>query len=346
MSLSEWEYLLFVSETSLESSEFYATNPFANNIEELHTLSTQAEIAPLDMSVDLFLDDVMSDNVSNIEQNSQIAHTGQANSSKMSFDSTELANETPMNYTNVWPPLNTSVIVTGDWPNSNREVATSSDISMWVENMNVGMTLGEITPHLGTSADPLGSGVPVFDSSRNTLGDTAITPSESQPGKRKTRKGVTLQNYVSTTPPLLGPSTLRLERTATPQHSDTGSTMIIDTEVEVPHETILTTKTIHKIDIFLQLETGLLMTKVLLLHTTLDPDMIRTNVTPGLTALHTDPHTNLRIDTTLALDIDHAPIPEITNSQNIQIRTDPLQDQETLDFLDLVHTPIPETKLI
>ena len=141
----------------------------------------------------------------------------------MSFDSTELANATPMNHTNVWPPLNTSVIVTGDWPNSNREVATSSDISKWVENMNVGMTLGEITPHLGTNADPLGSGVPVFDSSRNTLGDTAIAPSESQPGKRKTRKGVTLQNYASTTPPLLGPSTLRLERTATLQHSDAGS---------------------------------------------------------------------------------------------------------------------------
>ena len=34
---------------------------------------------------------------------------------------------------------------------------------------------------------------------------------------------MTLQNYASTTPPLLGPSTLRLERTATPQHSDAGS---------------------------------------------------------------------------------------------------------------------------
>ena len=122
--------------------------------------------------------------------------------------------------------------------------------------------------------------------------------------------------------------------------------MIIDTEVEVPHETILTTKTIHKMNTVLHLEIDLVMTKVLLLHTTLDHDMIRINVTPGLTALHTDPHTDLRIDTTLALDTDHAPIPETTNSQNIQIHTDHLQDQETLEFLDLVHTPIPETKLI
>ena len=105
-------------------------------------------------------------------------------------------------------------------------------------------------------------------------------------------------------------------------------------------------KTIHKIDTILHLEIDLVMIKVPLLHTTLDHDMIRTNVIPGLTVLHTDPHTDLLIDTILALDIDHAPIPEIANSQNIQIHSDHLQDQETLDFLDLVHTPIPETKLI
>ena len=77
-------------------------------------------------------------------------------------------------------------------------------------------------------------------------------------------------------------------------------------------------KTIHKIDTVLHLEIDLVMTKVLLLHTTLDHDMIRTNVIPGLTVLHTDPPTDLLIDTTLALDADHAPIPEITNLQNIQ----------------------------
>ena len=88
------------------------------------------------------------------------------------------------------------------------------------------------------------------------------------------------------------------------------------------------------------------MTKVLLLHTTLDHDMIHTNVIPGPTVLRTDLHTDPHIDTTLVLDTDHAPIPETTNSQNIQIHTDHLQDQETLDFLDLAHTLIPKTKLI
>ena len=124
------------------------------------------------------------------------------------------------------------------------------------------------------------------------------------------------------------------------------NTMIIDTKFEVPQETTLTIKTIHKIDTVLHLEIDLVTIKVLLLHTTLDHDMIHTNVNPGPTVLPTDLHTDPQIDTTLVLDTDHAPIPETTNSQNIQIHTDHLQDQETLAFLDLAHTPIPETKLI
>ena len=87
-------------------------------------------------------------------------------------------------------------------------------------------------------------------------------------------------------------------------------------------------------------------TKVLLLHTTLDHDMIHTNVIRGLTVLLTDPLIDPHIDKTLVLDIDHAPIQETTNSQSTPIHIDHLQDQETPDFLDLVHTPIPETKSI
>ena len=88
------------------------------------------------------------------------------------------------------------------------------------------------------------------------------------------------------------------------------------------------------------------MTKVLLPHNTLDHDMILTNVIPGLTALYTDPRIDLIIDTTIALDTDHAPIPGTIILQNIQIHTDHLLDQENLDFLDPVHTPNLETKLI
>ena len=103
------------------------------------------------------------------------------------------------------------------------------------------------------------------------------------------------------------------------------------------------TKIIHTV---LHREIDLTMTKVLLLHNTLDHDMILTNAIHGLTALHTDLRIDLLIDTILALDIDHAPIPETKILQNIQIHTDLLLNHEILDFLDPVHTPILETELI
>ena len=122
--------------------------------------------------------------------------------------------------------------------------------------------------------------------------------------------------------------------------------MIIAIEVEVPHVTVLTTKLIHKIDTVLHLEIDLVTTKVLLLHNTLDHDMILINAIHAPTVLHTDIRIDLLIDTTLALDIDHAHIQETIIFTNIQIHTDHLLDQEILDFLDPVHTPILETRSI
>ena len=126
------------------------------------------------------------------------------------------------------------------------------------------------------------------------------------------------------------------------------NTMIIDTEVEVPHDTTLTTKIIHKTDtvLHLEIETDFVMTKVLLLHTTLVQDMIHIIVILGLTVLLADLLIDPHIDETLVLDTDHAPIQEITNSPSTQIHIDHLHDQEILNFLDLAHTQIPEIKSI
>ena len=121
---------------------------------------------------------------------------------------------------------------------------------------------------------------------------------------------------------------------------------IFDIEVEVPHVITLTTKLIHNIDTVLHLEIDLVMTKVLLLRNTLDHGMIPTNAIHALTVLHTDLRIDLLIDTTLALDIDHAHIQETIIFTNILIHTDHLLDQEILDFLDPVHTPILETRSI
>ena len=119
--------------------------------------------------------------------------------------------------------------------------------------------------------------------------------------------------------------------------------MIIDTTAEV---TTLTTRTIHKIDTVLHPEIDSVMTKVLLLHNTLDHDMILINAIHALTAHHTDLLIDRLIDTTSVLDIDHVLIQETILLRSIQIHTDHPRDKETLDFLDPVHTPTLEIKSI
>ena len=222
MNSGEIEHLKSLNESNRQSSSFHVTNPFASEVEELSGLSARAEIAADDIIANMFLYDVMSDNMSNAEQNSQMAYFSQLNSSRTSSDSANFVNGTAMNCGSVWPPMNNSAIAWGDWPNSNGEQATSSNISKSVEDKNPGMALGEITPQVSLGVDPLGSGVPVFAASRNAVADTASTPSGNQLGKRETAKEVN-QNYTFTTPPLLDLSTFRLECTATPQDSGSGS---------------------------------------------------------------------------------------------------------------------------
>ena len=88
--------------------------------------------------------------------------------------------------------------------------------------------------------------------------------------------------------------------------------MVQAIELEILHEIFITTKTtIHKSDIALHLEIDSAMTRVLLLHNTLDHVMtiikeIRDPIVP-LTDLLTDP----LLDMTLVTDIDQARILEI-----------------------------------
>ena len=119
-------------------------------------------------------------------------------------------------------------------------------------------------------------------------------------------------------------------------------------EVKVIHETIITIKIlIHKTDITLHPEIDLLMTKVLLLHNTLDHDMTTINEIHDPIALHTDLLTDPLTDMTLVIDIDHARIQETTTIlQDKRLHIDHLFDQKILDFLDLVHIQIQETNLI
>ena len=124
--------------------------------------------------------------------------------------------------------------------------------------------------------------------------------------------------------------------------------MIHVVDVEVIQEIIITIKIlIHKIDIALHPEIDVVMTKVLLLHITLDHDLTIINEIDDpialLTALLTDPLT----DMTLVIDIDHARFQEITTIfQAIHLHIDHLLDKEIVDFLDLVHIQIQATNLL
>ena len=149
----------------------------------------------------MFLD-VMPDNVSNAEQNSEMLLGSHQHSSRVSLDSANSVEGTVTNFGNVWPPLEASVIALGDWPNSNREQAINSTIKERVENMSVGMTPGSVTPGLSIAVDPVGSGVPVFSASNTSFVGTAVTLPGNQLGKRKTKKKqVNLQNYTVATLP-------------------------------------------------------------------------------------------------------------------------------------------------
>ena len=87
------------------------------------------------------------------------------------------------------------------------------------------------------------------------------------------------------------------------------------------------------------------MTKVLL-HNTVVHDMINIEETRNVIALRVDHHTNHLIDVPLVTDINHAPVLEITISQDTHLLLDNLQDKENLDFLDLAHIQILTLKYI
>ena len=113
------------------------------------------------------------------------------------------------------------------------------------------------------------------------------------------------------------------------------NTIIIDKEVKVLHVTTLTTRPIHKIDTVLHPEIDLAMTKVPLLHNTVDQDMIIINAIRDLTAFHTDLLIDLPKDTTLALDINHAPIQETIILQDTNSHRPPSRPRDSRFILCL-----------
>ena len=111
--------------------------------------------------------------------------------------------------------------------------------------------------------------------------------------------------------------------------------MIHAIEVEVIHEIFITTKiTIHKTDIALHLEIDSGMTRVLLLHNTLDHDMTIIKEIRDPIGLLTDLLTDALIDMTLVTYIEHARIQGITTDlQDTNLLLDHLHVQEIFKIL-------------
>ena len=211
-SMNSDDHLRSLKESNSHPGNFHVTNPFASDVETLSRLSARAETATDDLIASMFLD-VTSDNVFNAEQSSQMAHTSRPNSSQASPNRANFVDGPTINLDSVWPSLDASLIAWENKLNSNREQKVSSNISEWVQSRSVGTTLGRATPELSIREEPLGSGVPVFSADKNPFVDTSVTPTGSQLGKEKTKIEVDPLTYTFNKSLLLGPSTLRLERT-------------------------------------------------------------------------------------------------------------------------------------
>ena len=123
--------------------------------------------------------------------------------------------------------------------------------------------------------------------------------------------------------------------------------MINDIEAEVHYEIFLITEiTIPKTDTALHLEIVLVMTKALILYSSLVHDMTIKKETRDLIALPIVSHTNLLIDVTSVTDIDHIHFLQIIILHDKHPPLDHLRDQEILGFPDLAHTQVHELNLI
>ena len=121
--------------------------------------------------------------------------------------------------------------------------------------------------------------------------------------------------------------------------------MIHAIELEVIHE--ITNKNDNSQNGYcLHLEIDLVMTRVLLLHNTLDHDMTIIKEIRDPIALLTDLLSDPLIDMTLFTDIDHARIQKITTIlQDPHLFLDHLHGHEILDILDHFHIQIQGTNL-
>ena len=156
-----------LSEVTRESSSFHVTNPITSIVEALSRLSARVENVSDDVFANMFLD-VMSNNVSNAEQNSEMLQGSQPNSSRASSDSANSSDK-------ALPPRIRHRDCFGRLAYLEQRInyeLESSNIKEWLENTRVEYRSG-----------PMGSGVPMFGASNNSFVGTAVTLSGNRENK-------------------------------------------------------------------------------------------------------------------------------------------------------------------
>ena len=106
-----------MEEMTMNPSTFHETNTFASDVEELSRLSARAENVK-DNKIAIMFSEVMSDNESKTEQNTEIWTMPEP-----SRASTDSAN--PMRPSNNWPPPDATKDELEKCPNSNKKQASN-----------------------------------------------------------------------------------------------------------------------------------------------------------------------------------------------------------------------------
>ena len=129
MDLSEWEDLQPIP--SWEPSALHATKPFARNLGTVSHLNAPTDDTT-DATIAIVFLEIMSDNVSNADQNAELALASQTKSSRASPDSTNPVEATCQS--NVWPPVEVTGYSLDGCSNSNIRLANEqTTTSEWIQ---------------------------------------------------------------------------------------------------------------------------------------------------------------------------------------------------------------------
>ena len=166
--MSERDYLQPINEPSRKPSGLHAATPFARNLETVprsiaHTDDTT------DAMIAKILLDIMPDNLSNADENAEMASASQPESSRDSLDSTNsMDGAEATRQSNVWPPLEITNYSLDGWPNSNNRLANEqTTTNEWIPQTSTSATPEKAPPKTATPRDSSGSHASTSSENKN-----------------------------------------------------------------------------------------------------------------------------------------------------------------------------------